>query len=81
MLYNHADEEGIFDIIDEEVKFQNPSINKIKMNHIKSLFCGFFIGIDKLERMRLLSNDPLVYEMAVDVKSPETISRFLKNFD
>lgn len=51
------------------------------MNHIKSLLCGFFIGIDKLERMRLLYNDPLVYEMAVDVKSPETISRFLKNFD
>lgn len=35
----------------------------------------------ELERMRLLYNDPLIYEMAVDVKSPETISRFLKNFD
>jgi len=81
MLYNHTDDEGIFEMIDEEVKFHNPSINKIKMNHIKSLLCGFFIGIDKLERMRLLYNDPLVYEMAIDVKSPETISRFLKNFD
>jgi len=81
MLYNHTDAEGIFEMIDEEVKFHNPSINKIKMNHIKSLFCGFFIGIDKLERMRLLYNDPLVMEMAVDVKSPETISRFLRNFD
>lgn len=44
MLYNHSDSEGIFDMIDEEVVFYNPSINKIKMNHIKSLFCGFFIG-------------------------------------
>jgi hypothetical protein len=65
-------------MIDEENKFHNQSINKIKMNHIKSLLCGFFIGIDKLERMRLLYNDPLVYEMAIDIKSPETTSRFLK---
>jgi len=48
------------------------------MNHIKSLLCGFFIGIDKLERMRLLYNDPLVYEIAGDIKSLEAISRYLK---
>jgi hypothetical protein len=48
MLHNHTDVEGIIDMINEEVTLHNPLINKIKMNHIKSL---------------------------------ETISRFLKNFD
>lgn len=37
MLYNHADAEGIFDMINEDVNFYNPSVNRIKMNHIKSL--------------------------------------------
>ena len=36
--------------------------NKIKMNHIKTILCGHFIGIDKLERLKLLQNDPLVNE-------------------
>ena len=35
---------------------------KIKMNHIKTMLCGHFIGIDKLERLKLLQNDPLVNE-------------------
>ena len=30
MLYSHTDDEGIFEMIDEEVNFHNPSINKIK---------------------------------------------------
>ena len=28
------------------------------MNHIKTMLCGHFIGIDKLERLKLLQNDP-----------------------
>ena len=32
------------------------------MNHIKTMLCGHFIGIDKLERLKLLQNDPLVNE-------------------
>ena len=27
------------------------------MNHIKTMLCGHFIGIDKLERLKLLQND------------------------
>ena len=42
--------------------FDNDSTNKIKMNHIKTMLCGHFIGIDKLERLKLLQNDPLVNE-------------------
>jgi hypothetical protein len=50
------------------------------MNHIKTMLCGHFIGIDKLERLKLLKNDPLVREFDISVKEPETVSRFLSNF-
>lgn len=36
---------------------------------------------DELERIRLLHDDPLVNEMDISVKSPGSISRFLKKFD
>ena len=50
------------------------------MNHIKTMLCGHFIGIDKLERLKLLKNDPLIREFEISVKEPETVSRFLSNF-
>ncbi|MGT6775762.1 hypothetical protein ACRW7U_25470, partial [Escherichia coli] len=49
--------------------------------HIKTMLCGHFIGIDKLERLKLLQNDPLVNEFDISVKEPETVSRFLGNFN
>jgi hypothetical protein len=50
------------------------------MDHIKTMFCGNFIGIDKLERLKLLQSDPLVNEFNISIKEPETVSRFLGNF-
>jgi len=50
------------------------------MNHVKTLLCGHFIGIDKLERLKLLQEDALVNEFGISVKEPETVSRFLGNF-
>ena len=44
------------------------------MNHIKTMLCGNFIGIDKLERLKLLQSDPLVNEFAISIKEPETVS-------
>jgi hypothetical protein len=44
------------------------------------MLCGHFIGIDKLERLKLLQGDPLVKEFDISVKEPETVSRFLGNF-
>lgn len=38
------------------------------------------LGIDKLERLKLLQNDPLINEFDISVKEPETVSRFLGNF-
>ena len=60
LLLEHANKNGIFDLIDHDLVFDNASTNKIKMNHIKTMLCGNFIGIDKLERLKLLQSDPLV---------------------
>jgi len=80
LLLEHASKNGIFDLIDHDLVFENASTNKIKMNHIKTMLCGNFIGIDKLERLKLLQSDPLVSEFAISIKEPETVSRFLGNF-
>jgi hypothetical protein len=50
------------------------------MNHIKTMLCGHYIGIDRLERIKLLQGDPLVEAFEISVKEPETVSRFLGNF-
>ena len=79
LLLEHASNNGIFDLIDHDLVFGNASTNKIKMNHIKTMLCGNFVGIDKLERLKLLQSDPLVNEFAISIKEPETVSRFSGN--
>ena len=54
LLLEHARKNGIFDLINNDLVFENASTNKIKMNHIKTMLCGNLIGIDKLERLKLL---------------------------
>lgn len=80
LLFEHTKNEGIFDIIEKDLVFDNAHTNKIKMNHIKTMLCGHFIGIDKLERLKLLQNDPLINKFDISVKEPEIVSRFLCNF-
>jgi hypothetical protein len=81
LLLEHARKNGIFELIDHDLVFENESTNKIKMNHIKSMLCGNLMGIDKLERLKLLQSDPLISEFGISVKEPETVSRFLRNFN
>ena len=86
LLLEHTGKNGIFDLIDHDLVFENASTNTIKadgyirMNHIKTMLCDNFIGIDKLKRLKLLQSDPLVNEYAISIKEPETVSRFLGNF-
>jgi hypothetical protein len=80
LLFENAKTNGIFELIDTDLVFENESTNKIKMNHIKTMLCGHFIGIEKLERLKLLQGDPLISEFDISVKEPETVSRFLGNF-
>ena len=77
LLLEHANKNGIFDLIDYDMVFDNASTNKIKMNHLKTMPCGNFLGIDKLERLKLLQSDPLINEFAISIKEPETVSSFL----
>jgi len=80
LLLEHARKNGVFDLIDHDLIFENESTTKIKMNHIKTMLCGNLIGIDKLERLKLLQSDPLINEFDISIREPETISRFLVNF-
>ncbi len=80
LLLENAKNNGIFELIDNDLVFDNESTNKIKMNHIKTMLCGHFIGIDKLERLKLLQGDPLVNEFDISVKEHESVSRFLGTF-
>ena len=80
LLLENAKTNGIFELIDNGLIFDNESTNKIKMNHIKTMLCGHFIGIEKLERLKLLQGDPLINEFDISVREPETVSRFLGNF-
>lgn len=80
LLLGNTRKNGVFEWIDRELVFGNESTNKIKMNHIETMLCGNFIGIDKLERLKLLQSDPLIHEYSISVKEPETVSRFLGIF-
>jgi len=80
LLLEEAKNNDIFDLIENDLIFDNESTNRIKMNHIKTMFCGHFIGIDKLECLKSLRNDPLVKEFDISVKMPSTVSRFLGSF-
>ena len=62
LLLEYAKANVIFELIDSDLVFDNESTNNIKMNHIKTMLCGHFVGIDKLERLKLLQGDPLVCE-------------------
>jgi hypothetical protein len=80
LLLQHARRNQIFDLIDHDLVFKTQSTNRIKMNHIKTMLCDNFVGIDKLERLKLLQGDPLITTFDIAIKEPETVSRFLGNF-
>ena len=79
-LLNYTENQGIFQDLDEILFFENRSTEAIKMNHIKTLMCGGFVGVDKLERFLLLKEDPLIKQCGINVRDPENISRFLCTF-
>ena len=74
LLLENARANGIFDLINTGLVFDCPSTNKIKMNHIKTMLCGHYIGIDRLERIKLLQGDPLVEAIEFFVKQPDRMT-------
>lgn len=60
LLLDYSNDEGMFQEIDEILVLDNKSTEEIKMNHLKTIIYGGFVGVDKLERFRLLEGDPLI---------------------
>jgi hypothetical protein len=80
-LFNYTEKEGIFQEIFDTVIFDSMHTEKIKMKHLKSIMALNFIGADKLSRMELIKNDPLLNKgIEVYPTTPENVSRFLNNF-
>jgi len=74
LLLENAKANGIFTLINTVLVFDRPSTNKIKMNHIKTMLCGHYIGIDRLERTKLLQGDPLDEAFEISVKQPDRMT-------
>lgn len=51
-FFENVKSNEIFDLVENDFVFDNDFINKIKMNYIKMMICGYFIGIDKLECLK-----------------------------
>lgn len=49
LLLENAKSNGLFEMIENDLVFDSDSVKKIKLNHVKTMLCGHFIGIDKLE--------------------------------
>jgi hypothetical protein len=80
-LVNYTEESGIFQLISDNLYFDNASTEAIKMKHIKTMMALGFVGADKLSRVDLLQNDPIMREgFGVNVTNAENVSRFLYNF-
>jgi len=67
LLHEHTRNNGIFDLIDHDLIFENQSTNRINMNHIIAMLCGNLIGIGKLERLKLPQSDPVINEFDISV--------------
>jgi hypothetical protein len=46
LLLNYTEEQRIFQDFDEMLVFDNKSTEAIKMNHLKTLICGGFVGVE-----------------------------------
>jgi hypothetical protein len=76
LLLVNAKAKGIFNLIITSFIFDHPATNTIKMNHIKTMLRGHYIGIDRLERIKLLQGDPLDKSFGILVKEPESVFHF-----
>ena len=53
LLLNYTEEQRIFQDLNEMLFFESKSTEAIKMNHLKTIMCGGFVGVDKLDRLKL----------------------------
>lgn len=80
-LFNYTEQKGIFQLISDNLHFENSSTEAIKMKHIKTMMALGVIGADKLSRVDLLKSDPILREgFDMKVTNAENVSRFFYNF-
>ena len=80
-LLNYTKESGIMQLLEEELVFEKNTIERIKMKHITTMLSLHFLGADKLDRVSLLKEDPLLEKgFGINVTAPENVSRFFSNF-
>lgn len=81
-ILNYTEQKGIFQLISENLCFDNSNTEDIKMKHIKIMMALGVIGADRLSRVTLLKNDPLML-LGLDIKvtNPENVSRFYSKFN
>lgn len=80
-IINYTEKSGVFQLISDNLYFNNASTESIKMKHIKTMMSLGVIGADKLSRVDLLKNDPIMREgFGINVTNAENVSRFLYNF-
>ena len=80
-IINYTEKSGVFQLISDNLYFNNSSTESIKMKHIKTMMSLGVIGADKLSRVDLLKNDPIMREgFGINVTNAENVSRFLYNF-
>src|SRR5674476_340799 len=80
-ILNYTEQSGIFQLISDNLFFENASTEAIKMKHIKTMMALGVIGADKLSRVDLLKNDPMMSEgFDVKVTNAENVSRFFYTF-
>jgi hypothetical protein len=80
-LLNYTKQSGIFQLISDNLYFENSNTEAIKMKHIKTMMALGIIGADKLSRVDLLENNPVLRKgFEVKVTKAENVSRFLYNF-
>jgi isoaspartyl peptidase/L-asparaginase-like protein (Ntn-hydrolase superfamily) len=71
-LVNYIEKSEVFQLISDNLYFDNASTEAIKMKHIKTMMALGIIGADKLSRVDLLKNDSIMREgFGVNVTNSE----------
>lgn len=81
-LLNYTYDEGIVQLLKENLSFENSSTERIKEKHLITMLSMNFLHPDKLKRIEMIKSDPLLLKgFKIKVGTPENVSRFLKKFN
>jgi hypothetical protein len=80
-LLNYTEKQGVFQLISNNLMFEDIFTEKIKMKHIKTMIALQLVGAENLSRVALFKEDPILKEgFDIQVTNAENVSRFFSNF-